>query len=203
VILALLHVQSGTGYDLAQASTIATGPAWSATHSQIYPLLRKLEEEKLVESERGIRGQRLERVVYSITAEGERELHDWHERPVQYLPFRDPFRLWAAFVNECSPKRAFVNIDEHIRRQQERASDCERVADLLENGDHAFIRARQGKVPGAEIERIRRARSAMWRELARLAAFEVESALRLREVAEELHPDYLAPPAPVTLDPAA
>ena len=203
VLLALLHVQPGTGYELAQSSTMATEPVWAATHSQIYPLLRKLEEDGLVESARGVRGQRLERIVYSITAAGERELREWQEQPVQYLPYRDPFRLWASFVNECSAERAFANIDEHVRRNRERARTMDEVADLLESGEHRLIRAREPYVLAEELDRVRRARSAMYRELARLADFEVESALRLREVAAELHPDVVPPPAPAGLAPAA
>jgi DNA-binding PadR family transcriptional regulator len=196
VILALLHVQPATGYELAQSSTIATEPVWAATHSQIYPALHKLEEDGLVTSERGVRGTRLERRVYAITPEGERALGEWLAQPVQYLPPRDPFRLWASFMNEVTPEVAFRNIDEHIRRNLERAEHVERVADALADGDHPLIVARRGRIPEPELARIRRARSAMYRELARQARFEVESALRLRRVAEELFPDHEAGASP-------
>jgi PadR family transcriptional regulator AphA len=198
VILALLHVKPATGYELAQSSAVATEPVWAASHSQIYPALRKLEEEGLVRGESGVRGTRLERRVYEITPEGERELAKWREQPVQYLPPRDPFRLWVSFINETSPQAVFRNIDEHIRRSVERAERLEEVAAALREGDHPLIDARRKTVPKAELDRIRLARSAMYAELARLAHFEVESALRLRAVAEELHPDYDAgaPPSP-------
>ncbi len=196
VILALLHVKPATGYELAQSSAVATEPVWAASHSQIYPALRKLEEEGLVRSKRGTRGKRLERRVYEITAAGERTLAEWREQPVKYLPPRDPFRLWVSFINETSPQAVFRNIDEHIRRSLERAQRLEQVAATLLDGSHQLIAARRERLPPKELERIRRARSAMYFELARLARFEVESALRLRSVAEELHPGYDAGPAP-------
>ena len=195
-ILALLHVRPATGYELAQSPAVATEPVWAASHSQIYPALRKLETEGLVRGKQGMRGKRLERRVYEITEAGERTLAQWREQPVQYLPPRDPFRLWAAFLNEMSARAAFQNTDEHIRRNLDRADRLEEVAAALECGDHPLIAARRGTVPEAELARIRRARSAMYSELARLARFEVDSALRLRGVAEELHPGYEPGPPP-------
>lgn len=195
-ILALLHVRPATGYELAQSSAVATEPVWAASHSQIYPALRKLEEEGLVRGRQGMRGTRLERRVYEITAVGERTLAQWREQPVQYLPPRDPFRLWAAFLNEMSARAAFQNTDEHIRRNLERAERLEQVATALESGDHPLIEARRDRVPKQELARIRRARSAMYFELASLARFEVGSALRLRDVAQELHPGYDPGPPP-------
>lgn len=196
VILALLHVKPATGYELAQSSAVATDPVWAASHSQIYPALRKLEEEGLVRGESGVRGTRLERRVYEITPAGEEELAKWREEPVQYLPPRDPFRLWVSFINETSPEAVFRNIDEHIRRNLERAERLEEVAASLRDGTHPLIEARRKKVPEKEVARVCQARAAMYFELARLAHFEVESALRLRSVAEELHPDFDAGPPP-------
>lgn len=197
-ILALLHVRPATGYELAQNSAVATEPVWAASHSQIYPALRKLEEDGLVRGTKGVRGTRLERRVYEITPAGERELAKWREEPVQYLPPRDPFRLWVSFINETSPEAVFRNIDEHIRRNLERAERLDEVATALREGDHPLIEARRDTVPEAELERVRLARSAMYAELANSARFEIQSALRLRGVAQELHPDYDAGPPPVT-----
>jgi PadR family transcriptional regulator AphA len=196
VILALLHVKPATGYELAQSSAVATEPVWAASHSQIYPALRKLEEEGLVRGTSGVRGQRLERRVYEITPEGERALAEWREQPVQYLPPRDPFRLWVSFIDSTSPEVTFRNIDEHIRRNVDRAERLEEVARALRDGDHPLIEARRETVPEPELARVQKARAAMYSELASLARFEVESALRLRGVAEELHPDYEPGPAP-------
>jgi hypothetical protein len=115
---------------------------------------------------------------------------------VQYLPPRDPFRLWVSFIDATSPETTFRNIDEHIRRNVDRAERLEEVARALRDGDHPLIEARRQTVPEPELVRVQKARSAMYSELASLARFEVESALRLRRVAEELHPDYDAGPPP-------
>jgi PadR family transcriptional regulator AphA len=188
-ILQVLSARPATGYDIARHAAISTEPVWSATHSQIYPTLHKLEAEGLVESESTIRGRRMLRFVYSITDEGRRELAEWIERPVQYLPVRDPFRLWAARIDSCSREAALSNVDAHIRIHAERAGRYEQIAAQLASGEHPLIQARVGRVTPDDLDRIKRARSAIYAELAELSRFEIESAKRIRKVVEELHAD--------------
>ncbi len=195
-ILAILNVAPATGYDLAQHEAISTHPLWAAAHSQIYPALHRLLKEGLVDSEDGVRGQRQRRVLYRITDAGRQEFADWLTRPVQYLPFRDPFRLWSAFINQMPAEVVFRTIDEHIRRCAEKADHLQEVADAMGRGDHPLMRARVGRVETDELERIELARSAAWAEVAALARFEVESAMRVRSLAIRLHPDYPAKPMP-------
>jgi PadR family transcriptional regulator AphA len=196
VILAILNVAPATGYDLAQHEAISTHPLWAAAHSQIYPALHQLSKEGLIESEDRVRGQRQRRVVYRITEAGRREFADWLTRPIQYLPFRDPFRLWSAFINQIPPEVVFRTIDEHIRRCAEKAVHLQEVADAMRRGDHPLMQARIGRVSPEELDRIELARSSAWAEVAALARFDVESAIRVRELALRLHPNYPAPPPP-------
>ena len=47
IILGLLNIESKTGYDLTKAFDSDIGEFWSANHSQIYPLLKKMEQENI------------------------------------------------------------------------------------------------------------------------------------------------------------
>src|SRR4051794_9420780 len=49
------------------SSACSNGVSWAATHSQIYPALHKLQEQQLVTSENHVRGQLMQRIVYTIT----------------------------------------------------------------------------------------------------------------------------------------
>jgi DNA-binding PadR family transcriptional regulator len=187
LILALLNIEPATGYELAVKTRESVEPLWSATHSQIYPALHKLEQEGLIEGEEGVRGTRMKRVLYRITPEGVRELEEWIASPVAYLPFRDPFRLWASYFDVCPPEVMERNAQEHITRQTERAQQLEERAEELSKGNHPLFRAREGRVSEVELERIKRARSFIYSELAALARFEAESAARIREAARELN----------------
>ena len=187
LILALLEIEPATGYELAQRTKESVEPLWSATHSQIYPALHKLEQEGLITGEEDVRGTRMKRVLYSITAEGRRELQSWIDAPVTYLPFRDPFRLWASYFDVCPPEVIERNTAEHIALQTRRAERLEARASELSRGNHPLFKAREGRVSPDRLERIRRARSFIYSELAALARFEAESAVRIRDAARELH----------------
>ena len=65
-ILGLLSQESCSGYDLSLALSGALQEFWSANHSQIYPELKRLSEEGLVNYQVEISGNVLERKVYSL-----------------------------------------------------------------------------------------------------------------------------------------
>src|SRR5215831_5823485 len=83
VILALLSIEPMTGYELTQNIKISVASLWAATHSQIYPALHKLEEERLVTGEQQVRGQAMLKTIYTITPSGEEEFQHWLEQPIQ------------------------------------------------------------------------------------------------------------------------
>ena len=57
-LLALLRVGPLSGYDLQKQFSLSVGHVWHAPDSQIYPELRKMETEGLIEGEDQPRGQR-------------------------------------------------------------------------------------------------------------------------------------------------
>ena len=189
VILALLEIEPMNGYDLAQNIKLSVDSLWAATYGQIYPMLHKLEEEGLLTSESQVRGQYMQRVVYAITPTGRKELAHWLEQPVQYLPFRDPFKLWASYIDAIAPEAVFRNITEHMKMHTQRAEMLEQVARSIEMGTHPLTKVRQEHLSNEKVERLKRARSLIYFELASQARFEVESAKRIWKLATELYPD--------------
>lgn len=192
VILALLSIEPMTGYELTQNMKISVQSLWVATHSQIYPALHKLEEEGMVTGENQVRGQSLQKTAYAITPAGEQELMNWLNQPIQYLPYRDPFKLWASYMDLCPPEVVFRNIDEHIRLSSNRAEFLDQLAQSIASGEHPLVQARMRHLPADEVERLKRTRSLIYTEIAVQARSEVESARRLRAYAEELFPEYIA-----------
>lgn len=190
VILGLLSIEPMTGYELAQNIKISVDSLWAATHSQIYPALHRLEEEQLVSSKSDVRGQSLQRTIYSITPAGEQEFIDWLSQPIQYLPFRDPFKFWASYLDECPPESIFRTIDAHIRLHTKRAEYLERLARSIAQGDHPLVQARMRHLSKEKVEKLKRTRSFIYYEQAAQARFEIESAQRIRKYALELYPEY-------------
>ena len=76
-MLALLTAEPMTGYDVAQHFDEAVAQLWAAPHSQIFPELRKMEDEGLVRGEDLPRGEKATKRVYTLTAEGREALARW------------------------------------------------------------------------------------------------------------------------------
>lgn len=69
IILGLLDQEPRTGYELTQDFAHEIGEFWQAQHSQIYPLLARMEEQGLITHSVEVAGTKLEKKRYSITTE--------------------------------------------------------------------------------------------------------------------------------------
>jgi PadR family transcriptional regulator, regulatory protein AphA len=76
VILGMIAFGRHTGYDIKQLVDKSTRHFWAASYGQIYPELRRLEEQGLVRGRPEPSGARA-RTVYTLTAAGDRALNDW------------------------------------------------------------------------------------------------------------------------------
>jgi DNA-binding PadR family transcriptional regulator len=76
VILGLLYERPGSGYDIKQTADHSTRHFWAISFGQIYPELKRLTEEGLVEVEESPTGSR-QRNVYRITEPGREALAFW------------------------------------------------------------------------------------------------------------------------------
>lgn len=96
-LLGLLTLRPCSGYDLMQE--IQT--FWPAKHSQIYPLLAMMEQQKLITYEYVSQTDKPDKKVYSVTEKGLEELNRWMERPCAEPVVKDElmlktFCLWNA-----------------------------------------------------------------------------------------------------------
>jgi DNA-binding PadR family transcriptional regulator len=84
-ILHTLHKRPATGYDLLKEIEERTGGQWVPSKGTVYPVLRQLEEERLIElSETGSRAKN----IYVLTPKGKKTLkhiREHHRRPGEKL----------------------------------------------------------------------------------------------------------------------
>ena len=66
-ILGLMMQAPITGYDISKAFGPGLGSFWSAKHSQIYPELKRLTQEGLIQYSVVTQGERMEKKLYEIT----------------------------------------------------------------------------------------------------------------------------------------
>jgi PadR family transcriptional regulator AphA len=115
IVLGLLEqAGSGTPYDLKQAAQISTNNFWTVPHTQIYTECARLAELGLLSERREQTGRR--RRVYSVTAEGRRELQRWRSEPSgDAYEIRDASILKLFFGGDPA-RLAAEQVDAHRRQ---------------------------------------------------------------------------------------
>jgi PadR family transcriptional regulator AphA len=114
VILGMIRLGAPTGYDIKRTIEYTTRFFWNASYGQIYPELRRLEEDGLVESAPDPASGRRRR-VYSLTPAGEDALGSWLTGPSDLFDLRDETLLKLFFGDLLSRDQVVTN----LRRRRE------------------------------------------------------------------------------------
>ena len=117
-ILGMLSLRPMSGYDIRKTVQESIRFFWSESYGQIYPALKRLEAQKLVERVRGAQKGRAGRQVYALTRTGRRELQEWLTRKPQMQPFRNELLL-KLFFGRLVPREACQEHLRHFRQRQE------------------------------------------------------------------------------------
>lgn len=119
-ILGLINRGPVTGYDITKEfDDRALANFWNAKHSQVYPELNKLVEERLVEFQVVIQGEKMVKKLYSITQKGSLELIEWlkKDEPLEITP-KDKFRL-RTFFSDFMPEGVLeTQLKSQIKKHQ-------------------------------------------------------------------------------------
>lgn len=147
-ILGSLSSCPSSGYDLARQFGLGLGWFWSASHSQIYPELKRLEDAALIDGSFTTVGEKLEKRVYSITPAGVDVLLAWVTDQPQYRPNRDPERLQLIFSDLASVDDIRRHLEAHQRHYVDRRDVVRPIRDAIANGEHDRVQKRlAGKSP--------------------------------------------------------
>jgi DNA-binding PadR family transcriptional regulator len=82
-LLGLLTIEPMSGYDLGCVVRASIGHLWSESYGQIYPNLKKLAANGLVDCKTEKHKGRPDRRIYSITKKGREQLAEWLRIPPQ------------------------------------------------------------------------------------------------------------------------
>ncbi|MCM8711882.1 PadR family transcriptional regulator [Clostridium sp. SYSU_GA19001] len=120
-ILGLLNRKPMTGYDLSKEFNYQLVNFWSANHSQIYPELKRLLDEKLVVYNIEISGDVLQKKVYTITEKGKKEFIKWlnKDEPMEPTP-KNVFRLRMYFCNNLDSDTRIRLLEHQLAQHEER-----------------------------------------------------------------------------------
>ncbi|WP_377268435.1 PadR family transcriptional regulator [Peterkaempfera sp. SMS 1(5)a] len=82
-ILVSLLEKPGSGYELASRFDRSIGRFWTATHQQIYRVLRRMEADGWIAAEDVVQEGRPDKRVYSAAGPGREALSVWLRAPVE------------------------------------------------------------------------------------------------------------------------
>ncbi|MEV5963921.1 PadR family transcriptional regulator [Kribbella sp. NPDC051952] len=115
-LLGLLDQHPATGYELTKSFEEIGQWAWHASHSHIYPELRKMTEAGLIEV---VDEQSRGRKTYGITPAGRDELRRWMLEPADDL-VRSAAALRLFLVGSLEPDEARVFLQQYADQADER-----------------------------------------------------------------------------------
>jgi len=118
-LLGFLSTEPASGYTLAKEFGESMGWFWYASHTQIYPELRRLEADGLVVSdpEPGVAGK--QKRIYELTERGTAELRAWLEQPTEYPPIRDAERIKLVLLDEVPIEVIRRHLEEHRKHHED------------------------------------------------------------------------------------
>jgi DNA-binding PadR family transcriptional regulator len=119
VVLGLLSLGPRSGYDIKTVVDRSTRYFWAASYGQIYPELKRLEEEGLVQGEDRPNGGRSRR-VYKLTPAGHDALVEWLLSPTgPAIEMRDESLLRIFFADAVPHEQALMLLEGRKRGHEE------------------------------------------------------------------------------------
>jgi PadR family transcriptional regulator, regulatory protein AphA len=137
VVLGLLAHGPRSGYDIKTVVDRSTRFFWAASYGQIYPELRRLEREGLVEGEQAPRGGR-DRRVYTLTPAGKEALIEWLLGDSVTIELRDESLLRLFFADALPHEQALLLL-EGRKRGHEEYLEILRAIDARPGADPTFV----------------------------------------------------------------
>jgi len=98
-LLGVLTVMPGSGYDIKKFCDYSISHFWNENYARIYPVLKEMEREGLVDKSVEQNEGRPQKNIYSITPLGEAELEQWLLEPAEETPARCEFLLKLFFAD--------------------------------------------------------------------------------------------------------
>lgn len=132
-ILELLRRKPLTGYDIKKRFEKSLAFCWHAEHSQIYPELKKMEQNGLVRSRQEIQTSRPNRRIFEIAEKGVQELEEWLRTPPGPLKVKDELVLRLFAIDTMEPEDAIRVIRESKALHQQRLGAYQEIKDRLES----------------------------------------------------------------------
>jgi DNA-binding PadR family transcriptional regulator len=185
-LIALLTSGSMTGYEISRRFQSSVGHVWHAPDSQIYPELRKMESEGLVEADT-VDDPRGEKRYYRPTEAGLTAFRAWMDTPLKYTLDRDPVHLKAAYFEWAQPEAARHALLAHIERYEDLRQQWTGQLSAIAEGTSPVLLTRLEGKSEAERHRISEFKRFTYEGLVSRADAEIEWARYGLRLLDELY----------------
>ncbi|MFQ5698059.1 MAG: PadR family transcriptional regulator [Myxococcota bacterium] len=128
-VLGFLTLGPMSGYDIRKLVAQSTENFWSESFGQIYPALRRLEAERLIDKQVTASQGGRPRHVYTLNDRGRRALAAWLREPTEPGPVRIELLLKLFFGARCERETTRRQILDYRDRV---ANDLERYRSITE-----------------------------------------------------------------------
>ncbi|MFD3513506.1 PadR family transcriptional regulator [Streptomyces sp. NPDC058657] len=119
-ILVSLLEQPGSGYELARRFERSIGYFWTATHQQIYRVLKRMESEGLLDVRDVVQQGRPDKREYSVAVPGRAVLSEWLHRPSEPESLRHDLAVKIRGAAFDDPAALLREVERHHRAHQDR-----------------------------------------------------------------------------------
>jgi PadR family transcriptional regulator AphA len=134
-ILGALSHGPKSGYDISRLFDSQSLFFWSESYGQIYPTLKRLLEDEMVEMKSEARESGPERKIYSVTERGTEHLQLWLDDRALKSSVRDEFMLKLYFTPEADKTRTIerleslqTQVEQHLETLDEECAGFEEDA---------------------------------------------------------------------------
>lgn len=117
-LLGMLSLGKASGYDIKKKMSNTTNHFWSESDGAIYPILKQLLEEGLVNCEIKNADTGKPKKIYELTDDGLAELQDWLKITPDASPCRDELLLKLFFGNNIDKEVCKSHIENFQREVQ-------------------------------------------------------------------------------------
>jgi len=123
-----LREQPAAGLELARRFDRSIGHFWSATHQQIYRVLRRMEGAGWVRSRTVEQQGRREKTVYTVSAEGERALARWIAAATPPETYRSELAVKLRGASYGDREALLAEVRRHLADHRTRLAHYESLA---------------------------------------------------------------------------
>lgn len=133
ILLGFINYGPMTGYDLKKHLDNSTQYFWHAKLSQIYPLLKQMEEDSWTESSISLQEGKPDKKYYVITDKGREALHAWlKEKPQEIAPHKEAELLKIFFASALDKEEIIAQLEILKQLRQARLQEYEtKTADYI------------------------------------------------------------------------